>query len=172
MSSRNDETSGMIFVVAIIGAAAYAFIFLVFMIAAFVTFVLTLLCLHAWFKPRAIRNVILMPEEARSFIKRGLLGALMLPAFAVFLEIIFDLRINADVLPYLAALGYMGGSLGIEILMAEEEASPPVVNAPRQHVLAPSRPVERIVLAPPRQRKQSGERHPSFDYATWDDEEG
>lgn len=171
MSSRNDETSGMIFVLAIVVAVAYVIVLAVFMIAAFATFVLTILCFFAWKRPIGSGNFIITPDEAHAFVGRGLVGAFMLPAFFAFLDVFFDADVNWNYILHMAAVGYMIGSLGIEILMAQEEAASPVVNVPRQQVLPPSPPVKAIDVSNPRRSKKPSAPHPSFEYASWDDEE-
>lgn len=163
MAQSNNEDNGMIFVGAVIIAALAAFAAFLFMVAAFVTFVMTIICFFAWNKPLIIRNELWVePVEARSFVRRGLAGAFLLPAFAVFCELVFGVFIRGDALPYLVIGGYIAGSLGIEILIQQGIDAE---KAQRMEILPPQ-----IETRPqPEQRAQLS--RPPFEFADWDDEE-
>src|SRR5262245_61319803 len=120
MSSNNNDNSGMAagfgLVVAVLGTIALTVFAVVFFALLFVTFVLTMLCLVAWNRPVTIARWTLMPEDARSFVRRGLAGAVLLPAFLIFLEQAFGVFISGEYLMHVIIGGYMLGSLGLEIL--------------------------------------------------------
>jgi hypothetical protein len=159
MSSKNDDNSAAIMGMVFIGVGIYLLAILAFMIAAFVTFVLTILCLLAWNRPIGRGEYILTPEEARGFIGRGIAGSLFLLAFLVFIDLVFNAPINWDYAFYYAAGGYMGGSLGIGMILEEEKRASQTIDVPHQPV-----------SPPPQQRALPAPRQP-FEYASWDDEE-
>lgn len=161
MSQQNDETKGMIMVIAFIAAALYALAVMAFIVMAFVSLALTCVCLFAWSSPLTIGTWTLDPKEARSFVYRGLIGSLVFAALAVFGAIMFNVWIKDEHAPYILLAGYTLGSLGIEILMAQDnqQAAPP-----NQTIIPPSQQI-----APPQQHEQP--RKP-FRFASWDDEDG
>lgn len=161
MASNNNDNSGMAagfgLVVAVIGAMAI----MAFFVFVFIAFVLTIVCFCAWNRPVTIGRWTLLPDAARSFVKRGLAGAFLLPAFCIFLELFFDIRINGEYLTHIIVGGYVLGSLGLEILWAEdgnEASSHQTVIPPSQQIAPPPREAE-----PPAR---------PFRFASWDDEDG
>lgn len=88
-------------------------------------------------------------------------GAVLLPAFAIFCEIVFGVFIRADTLPYLILGGYMLGSLGIEALI--QQADEAQRQAASTQVFPPSVPV-------PEPRRTLPSNRPPFEFADWDDE--
>lgn len=161
MSQQNDETKGLIMVIAFMGAAVYAMAIFAFIIAAFASLVMTLVCFFAWSSPIRLGSWTLMPDAARSFVYRGLIGAGLLAAFCVFLAIGFAIKIEDWAVPYILLGGYTLGSIGLEILWAQEEDQPAPTN---QTIIPPSQQI-----APPQQYEPP--RVP-FRFASWDDEDG
>lgn len=85
----------------------------------------------------------------------------MLPAFAVFVEVLFNIGLNPEVWPYPFIGGYTAGSVGIEALRAQDENSVrPVQN------YTPPQPV-----APPSREARPPKEQPPFQFASWNDEE-
>ncbi|WP_312162022.1 hypothetical protein [Phenylobacterium sp.] len=182
MSQKNGTDStgfALAVVVTVIGFA----VAVMFALAAFAALVLSLLCLAAWNKPLTIGDLTLEPPEARAFVVRGLIGTVVVPAFALFCAVLFQTEIDPDYWPYLLIGGYTLGSVGIGILLTNEEG-------PAQQVLPPL-PVASAPLPPSR-----SDNHPcgharcplyeatrgyaptdaappprQFQYAEWDDEE-
>ena len=161
MSQQNDESKGLIMVFAFMAAALYVLAAVAFIVLAFVSLAMTCVCLFAWSSPLTIGTWTLEPKEARSFVYRGLVGSLALAALAVFAAIMFNVWIKDEHAPYILLAGYTLGSLGIEILMAQDnqQAAPP-----NQTIIPPSQQI-----APPNQ--QEPPRKP-FRFASWDDEDG
>ncbi len=157
MSSKNDESNALAFAAAFIFAGMIFLAFAIFAVAAFITFVLTIICVIACFRPLKLGNETIYPEQASAFIVRGCAGSIILPAFALFASALFKFQIVPDYWPYIFLLGYIGGSLGIEMLNAEDDG-----NAGRS---APPLPP-----SPPQQSLPRPEPEP-FRYASWDDEE-
>lgn len=118
MSQNNSNDTGMGIGLAFGILAVMAYVF--FAVLAFITFILTILCLAAWNTPITIGTWTLTPIEARSFVRRGAFGAMAVPLFCVFVELFFKVSINWDALPLLVGGGYVGGSLGVEWLLAQE----------------------------------------------------
>ncbi|GLQ36795.1 hypothetical protein GCM10007908_04150 [Rhizobium albus] len=160
MSSQNDENKGMIMVLAFVGAMLYALALVAFVVFIIASLVLTVLCLLAWNKPRRLGKEILMPDEARGFVKRGLLGAFLLPLCCFVLELFTDFRLNPDYLFYVVLFGYALGSLGMAILMANQAGS----ELTEQTDFPPVQP---LAPPPPQERPQI-----PFRFASWDDEKG
>lgn len=161
MSSKNDDTSGIVMAFAFVGAVAFIMAAFVFAVLAFLAFILTILCLFAWNQPRRIGKLVILPEEARAFVYRGLAGMCLLPVFAGFCELLFGIHIKEALYPYLFIGGYVGGSIGIGILMAEQNGGETgaIDITPPQLPSEPQRSLPRPEPEP-------------FRYASWDDEEG
>jgi hypothetical protein len=166
MSQKNDEWTGVAIVFGFIAALAYLVLVFVAALAAFASFVLTILCLFAWNEPLRLGKLTIEPEGARAFVWRGVAGAVLVPAFVLFCSVFFGEPVDwKAAFHYMLAVGYVGGSIGFEVLFAEDESEKtgaPVIHVPTiEH--RPSAP-ERLP-APPRPEPQP------FRYATWDDEE-
>jgi hypothetical protein len=158
-SQNNNETNGFAVAFAFIGVAIAMAAAIIAVIACFITFVFTILALLAWNRPLKLGKHILTPAEARGFVYRGLAGAVLVPAFAIFCVVFFNVFIPGDALPYLIVGGYVAGSLGIEVLMADgTEAQAPM------NVTPPPPEMPRGLPAPPASRQP-------FEYARWDDED-
>jgi hypothetical protein len=163
MSQNNnakDELSAVAIVVGFVGAMAMFMMIFAFAVLAFVALALTVVCLFAWNSPVTLGKWTLMPDEARGFVYRGLIGSVLLAAFAVFIAILFNIRIEDTAVPYILLGGYTLGSIGLEIMMAQEQSE-----APQQTIIPPSQQI-----APP-PREPSPPAQP-FRFASWDDEDG
>ena len=160
MSSNNNNGAGMAvaFAIAMLGLVG---IFL-FALLAFVAFVLTTLAIFAWNTPITLGNWTLHPHDARAFVTRGILGAFLVPAFLLFVNVFLNIHIEWNYLSYMLVGGYTLGSIGIEILMADEQTA----IVPPAATYIP--PVQQLP-APPKQ-SQSREAEP-FRFASWDAEE-
>ncbi|XHB98202.1 hypothetical protein ABWH97_07660 [Nitratireductor sp. ac15] len=161
MSSQNNEINFAVMGLAAIGFAALAFFYVVAAIAAFLALIFTVLSLIAWNKPLKISRWIYTPHEARWFVYRGLIGTFMLPFFAGFCSILFDLTIPHEWWGYIYLAGYVLGSVGIAMMFdlgPQEEAHPSLptaVEPPKKYMELPaSRPDPK-----------------PFEYASWDDEQ-
>lgn len=155
MSSKsNDENAAIGVVVAVIAFAALFF----FALLAFVALVFTVLALLAWKKPLRLGRFVITPDEAHAFVGRGLIGMALLPTFWAFCCILFGLPFEGDYLGYLLIGGYTLGSVGIEILSADDDppAASPVHTPP--------------ALPTPADKAPAAEEEP-FRFASWDDEE-
>lgn len=161
MSQNNakDEVTVIAMIFAFIGAMAMFMMILAFAVLAFVALVLTVACLFAWNSPVTLGKWTLMPEEARGFVYRGLIGSVLLAAFSVFIGIMFDIRIEDRAVPYILLGGYTLGSIGLEIMMAQEQG-----DAPHQTIIPPSQQI-----APPHAPESPAK---PFRFASWDDEDG
>ncbi|MGF7210831.1 hypothetical protein GGE65_005443 [Skermanella aerolata] len=157
MASQNNDNSALMGL-AFVGAALGIMALFLFAVLAFIAFVLTIMALLAWNAPLKMGNVIVEPHEARAFVARGLVGAAVLPVFVIFCAILFGIPINDDYWGYIVLGGYVGGSIGLEMLMADENPQPigPVVMPAPEPQLPPQEPTAQ---------------KPPFQYATWDDEE-
>lgn len=162
MSQKNDETTAIAMVMAFAGAAVLMFFAVIVAIAAFVTFVLTILCLLSWNKPLRIGGIVFMPHESRAFVLFGLSGSLLVPAFILFATLFLNIHINWNYLPHIMLGGYMLGSLGIFMILGQQtqEVVPPPQYAP-SHPQLPAPPQRAL----PRQQPET------FRFASWDDEE-
>lgn len=161
---KDDESSAIAVAFGFLGVFAMVFMMIFLAFLAFVAFLLTIASLFAWNKPRRYGKFVVTPEEARAFVYRGLIGIVALPAFAIFCAALFNLDLDWDaIMPYLLLAGYVGGSLGIEILFADSEQSapPPAPYVPPQPQIPDAR---RALPRPVNQEK-------GFHYASWDDEE-
>ena len=157
-SNNSAEVTGFAFVIAIIGIAGM----FLFALAAFAALVLSVIAFFAWNKPLRLGKHTLMPEEARAFVRNGLIGAALAPVFCLFLELMFGIRINSDYLPQIVLGGYTLGSLGVEFLFEEEQ------QAAQAHDIVP---LERLPAASPPQRMERPAPVEPFRFASWDDED-
>ncbi|MCJ8510721.1 hypothetical protein MUU53_23060 [Rhizobium lemnae] len=161
MSSNNNNGAGMAvaFAIAMLGIVGI----FIFALLAFVAFVLTALAIFAWNSPLTLGKWTLHPHEARAFVTRGILGAFLVPAFLLFVNVFLNIHIEWNYLSYMLVGGYTLGSIGIEIIMADEQtvSAPPVTT-----YISPTPQLP----ASPKQAPQSMETEP-FRFASWDDEE-
>lgn len=167
MSSKNNDNSAAATAVGIAGAGmAFAFLFL-FAIAAFATFVLTILCLIACFTPLRLGKWTLTQEEASAFLLRGVAGMWLVPAFVLFCDVIFQIGIIWDYLPHMMGVGYVLGSLGWGLLTAETEMASTDVEVipPAQQITHQPKPTQGSAWQQPHQNVEP------FRYASWDDDE-
>lgn len=162
MSQNNakDEITALAMIFAFAGAMMMFMVVLAFALLAFVALVLTVVCLFAWTSPLTLGTWTLMPHEARAFVYRGLIGAVLAAALSVFMAILFNFWIEDHAVPYILLTGYTLGSLGVEILNAQNAS-----DAPGQTVLPPEQHI-----APPPQAYQPPAQ--PFRFASWDDEDG
>lgn len=178
MSQQKDEMAGLVFVVAAIGAAIYfVFIAMAVMMALF-AIVFTILCLFAWNDTLYLGSETLEPEEARAFIYRGLFGAAAAPILTFLVWLFLDRHaFGWEVYALSAAIGYVFGSVGIEIFAAMDEMetisagpdtkaetvsiSPGPAASPSQQPALPPAQIKTLPAPPAK----------PFRYASWDDEE-
>lgn len=162
MSSNNNNSAASTGIAIVFGLFAAIAMF-AFAFFAFVAFVLTILAICAWNKPLHIGGKLsIQPEEARSFVWRGLMGMWMLPAFVLFVNVFLGVHINWGYLPHLMVFGYVAGSLGLEMMMADDGSDHSHAEPRQHHEVLPPQPSQRNLPAAPRE---------SFSYASWDDEE-
>ncbi len=157
MSSKNDDdSSAAAFLMA--GAAMVAIA--LFAVLAFAALIMTVLCFIAWNRQISIGDWELNPDEARAFIFRGIIGAILAPAFIGFCDIVFELQANWSYWPYFVGVGYVLASMGVYIITEADDTtgSNPVDITP-----------PRIPTAPPKGLPRPDA--PPFRYASWDDEE-
>ena len=156
---KDNENQGMLF-----GAGLAIMAALIFAIMAFIAIILTVLALFAWNRPLRIGSLVVQPDEARSFVYRGLIGAVVLPAFIAFATALYGVAVDWDsYLFHILLLGYVGGSLGLEMLFAD--AQPPHAEG---EIIHP--PIERQIT-PPRPQQLPPPQSPPFRFASWDDDE-
>jgi hypothetical protein len=163
MSSRNDESSGAVFAFVFVATAILIVAAIIFALAAFAALVLTVLCIFAWKDGLTIGEFSIEAHEARAFVLRGVLGAIILPAFAVFTALLFGEPISDDAWSYIFIGGYTLGSVGIEYLISQQEtpAQPPTPIVPPRQITPPPAS-DHMPIAPPAR---------PFEYASWDDED-
>lgn len=179
MPSNNDN-SGAAIGVAIIVAVAVSIAAFIYAVAVFAAFVLSVVCLFAWNEPRSIGSITITPDEARSFVKRGLWGAFLVPVFLLFCEVALSFHANPDYLIYLMLAGYAAGSLGIEMLIAnvpdteptiEQLPAPPAQIAPPRGFYPPAKTTFIPTPDSPKAPEEPQRNCRCFTFASWDDEE-
>ncbi|ACB83243.1 conserved hypothetical protein [Methylorubrum populi BJ001] len=177
--SNNNDNGGAIMVFAVFITMATFMVALVFAILTFLSIAATGICLSAWNKPVRFFGHTITPQQAREFVARGVLGAILVPCFALFASGLFGFRINPDYWLFLPLGGYAFGSLviGYEIEKARAEAAQQA--AAMQALLPPeqpARPVRTIeakpFITPVSDEESQPQPQPEpFRFATWDDEE-
>ncbi|MGY4748871.1 hypothetical protein ACVNHC_03305 [Pannonibacter sp. Q-1] len=156
-NNHNDEKT----VVLLIFGAIWALVLVAFALFAFIAFVLTILAICAWNKPLHPGKLSIEPEEARAFVGRGLVGMWIVPAFALFVNVFLGVHINWGYLSHMMVIGYVGGSVGVQFLLVDDNEGAPASAPLREEVLPPPYSQQALPPAP---------REP-FNYASWDDEE-
>lgn len=160
MFQNNDKkddhnlVGGIMTVIAIIALMLFFFL-------CFLAFVGTLIAFAAWFRPLRLGRVTIEPEDARAFVWRGVVGAIVLPMFVAFMVMFMNEPVDKEVWPYLFLIGYVMGSVGVKLFFAwagHQERTEAAVAAPPPVTSPP--PVKGL---PPRES-------PPFRYASWDDE--
>lgn len=163
MSQKNDESTAMATAIGFVGALMAAAAIFLFAVFAFFAFILTILCVFAWNNPLTLGKWTIQPSEARGFVYRGLAGMYLLPLFIGFCDVIFHLGVVWSYLPHMMGVGYVLGSIGVEVLMAnanEAQAEPEILPP------APQLPAPQPQNPQPLQRAAE-----PFRFASWDDEE-
>lgn len=166
MSSKNNENSAAASAIVFIAMGILAIGLFIAAALAFLCFVLTILCLFAWNNPVRIGRLSILPADARAFLFRGVIGLWLVPAFVLFCDALFKLGVVWGYLPYMMMVGYVGGSLGLELLFAgddkpataEPDFLPPAQQIPERSDDDPSSPWQRPKDKP-------------FNYASWDDDD-
>lgn len=161
-SNNNNDSSGIAIVFGLLAAAAYVLLIAAAVFVMVTTVVLTIIAIMAWNRPLRFHKWVITPAEARDFIKRGLVGAYVLPMLLAAGDLLFGWNINWNYLFYFMLGGYCAGSVGLEMLFGDEEREGPLFEylPPQQDVLPP--PPARASLPAPKPEP--------FRFAEWDDE--
>lgn len=172
--ANNNDNSGAAVAIGFIGAGMLIAGAFVFAVLAFASLVLTLVCFTAWNKPIQFCGETLTPEDARAFVRRGLIGACLVPAFAFFASVLFAVPIRADWVIYLPIGGYALGSVVVTYHLEKAKAEAAQSAAAMQALLSPQ-PVRQTQTIEPlpaeyAEHRRQTEREP-YRFATWDDEE-
>lgn len=172
-SKNNDEMTGLFMVIGLIGGMVYVAVlavgFVIILGLSALTIGLTILSLIAWNRPVRAFGQVVMPEEARRFIKRGLHGLWMFPYALGLLDYFTSLQISWDYLWVYLFIGYAMGSLGVECIPTHDENGQPLIE-----ILPPDYqpPRQEVLLPPSREHRPALEPEPEpFRFASWDDEE-
>jgi hypothetical protein len=163
MSNRNDENMGIAIVFTIF---AFAAIFLSALVA-FAALIFTILSFLAWNKPLKLGSYTITPDEAHTFVYRGIAGAVLVPVFAMFAGAMFKYQFHPDIWFYLVVGGYSFGSPVIGIMQAAEEHE-------KERAAAAMRvyEVEERKAAPVRKALPVRQADPKpFKFADWNDED-
>lgn len=158
MSSKNDnsEMIGFAIVVAIIGIMGIV----IYAVAAFIAIFFTGVAIAGWNRPITMFGQTLQPHEARAFVRNGVIGAFMLPLFAAFASALLGFQITEESWPHIFLVGYILGSIGVEMSKDDETPKrPQVYIPPENHLPAPRAPETPPALPEP------------FRFADWDDED-
>lgn len=172
MSSKNDEAAGAM---ALIGVVLMAVGLILFAVMTFLALLLTILAIAAWNEPVRLLGHTVTPDEARVFVGRGICGAMLAPAFALFCGVLFEVRIPPDWWGYIIMAGYALGSVGVGIIEAQAESE----RTDYGDILPPPRRLPPPPPAPAPMPKPEPEfvftqytctrECPMFRYAVWDD---
>lgn len=168
MSSNNNtspEAMVGVFVLVAIGMAAMA----IAALFAFFAVALTIVAVVAWGGPVTIFGETIEPEDARAYIIRGAIGAVVAPTFVIFSCALFQLemdKITDHGWILISFGGYCLGSLGIEILIDQAREEAEAAAALQQEILPPLPAPQ-----PKPTQTQSAKPAEDFEFARWDDEE-
>ena len=84
--------------------------------ALFITFALSALCLLTLRHRVHIGRLSLGPQQSQPFIARGIIGAVLLPAFGVCCHLFLDRPVPVWMWPHLFTVGWALGSVGIGLI--------------------------------------------------------
>lgn len=160
MSSQNNENANVATGAAIVAAGLYILALLLFFVLAILVFVFTVLAIWAWHEPRTIGRTTITPDEARSFVYWGLIGAGVAPLLVVMMAAALGERFDPDILIHSPWVGYvLGATLQSYIAHQEQEERKNAVEE-----VEVVQPASRTLAPVPSQAEP-------FRYASWDDEE-
>lgn len=166
---NNDEAMGFAIVMTVIGIICIAIIAAYYLAALAITFVLTCLCIGAWFEPYTSDKATIFPEEARAFIVRGLLFcgiAMIVTAWGVEHK---DWEVSRSGWWLIGLTAYMAGSLGIQVLLSPELADGTPDIFPKREIPALPAPspitIEATAIEVPTAPPEP------FEFGEWDDAE-
>lgn len=160
MSTRNDENANFAAAAGFIGAGLFILALFLFFIFAILVAVFTVLAIWAWNEPRTIGRITIVPEEARSFVYWGLIGAGVTPLLVVMMAAALGTSFDPDVLLHSPWVGYViGATLQSYIAHQEQEERKNAVEE-----VEVVQPASRMLAPVPSQAEH-------FRYASWDDEE-
>lgn len=164
MSGQNNDNSGMAIGFAVVATGMFFLAMMVFAIAAFASIIFTVIALCAWNRPITLLGETWQPHEARSFVKRGLLGMVLLPVFAIFCSAMFKLHIVDEAWLYIVIAGYALGSIGVEIMMEQAKQD----RAANATYIPPMPPAS---LPSPQEKARPQQPREPFTFGDWNDEE-
>jgi len=172
--ANNNDNSGAAAAIGFVAAGAMIAGAFVFAVLTFASIVLTVVCFTAWNKPIQFCGETLTPDEARAFVRRGLIGAWLVSLFAIFASVLFGIKIRPDWVIYLPIGGYALGSVVVTFHLEKAKAEAAQSEAAMQAMLPPQ-PVRTAQTIEPLPSdyavyQRQAEREP-FRFATWDDEE-
>ena len=90
MSSNNNSMSPEMMVGILVLAAIGLFFMVIAALFAFVAIVMTGFAIAAWNEPITLAGDTLHPDQARAYVGRGVIGAIVLPVFVVFCAAAFQ----------------------------------------------------------------------------------
>lgn len=157
--SNNNDNSGTMALAFVVAICAFAGMF-IYAFAAFLAAQFTLLAFVAWFRPLTLFGETVYPHEARAFVRNGVIGTIMLPVFVAFASALVKFKVSDEIWPHIFIIGYILGSVGVELVKAEEEQK-----AAKMREINP--PADRL---PPPSNDSKADPKP-FQFAEWEDEE-
>lgn len=165
MSSNNNGNGEMMGLALVMGFMAALAVF-IYALACFAACIFTTAALLAWDKPlRLFGETVCTPEEARLFVGSGIIGAIGVPAFALFCCVLFNAAIPADWWFFLITGGYSFVSLMVLNHLPERQQESDNDGTLIKHDPVPAAaPARRWGEIPP----PAPEAAP-FRYASWDD---
>lgn len=132
---------------------------ILYSIISFCALIVTMICLFAWNRPRRFFHLGIMPIQARGIICFGIIGAILLPAFGLYLEWLLETTLPGWLWFHLFLGGYALGAHYFwegETFSADQASRYYPGDAPEY---LPPPPL--ALPAPPEK---------SFEYASWNDE--
>lgn len=132
----------------------------VYAVLSFCALIITLICLLAWNRPRRFFHLGIVPHQARAILAFGVVGAILLPAFGLYVEWLFETRLPSSAWFHLILGGY---AVGTRYIWAGETFSAAQVERHYIDLVPEVLPPQPLALPAPER---------PFEYASWDDEIG
>lgn len=165
MSNNNDGGAGCGFLVLII-AFDYVILWIIaalavaaYAVICFWAIVLTLISVFAWNRPLRFFHLGITPYQARGLICFGGVGMVLLPAFALFCEYIFEFQLDPKWWFYIWLGDYSGGCVGFCRMQTFSAQQVEYFYERKRLQALPPPPPTPLLPAPSK----------TFDYAEWQD---
>ena len=170
MSNNSGGAVGAVALLMLLGYvllwAVFAVSFAAYAVFSFWAIIMTLISLVAWNRPIRFFHYGITPYQARGIISFGIVGAILVPAFALYCEWLFTFTLPSDVWFHLVFGGYTCGALNFA---DEHEFASHEVDQFHQRELEWEARFERLIEHKAQEMAALPAPQKKFEYAEWED---